>query len=276
MLHKIYKEKHNVTNKKYETNRLTTKLTQLRERNEKALVLFLTAGYPKLDSTVPLVLELSQAGADIIELGMPFSDPLADGPIIQASSQQAIKNGITLDHILNQVKEIRKHTNIPLVLMGYLNPILHYGEEKFFADARKAGVDGIILPEVPLEESDRFLSFNRKYNLADILFVGPSTSDERVRTVDKVTSGFLYCVSTTGVTGRTDIGNIEFYVKRVKRNAKNNPVLVGFGIKTPADAQRIALHADGVIVGSALIQKIAQENTAAEIDDWVQRLKNAI
>jgi tryptophan synthase alpha chain len=265
-----------VKSKKFETNRLTTKLTQLRERNEKALVLFLTAGYPQLDSTVPLSLELAQAGADIIELGMPFSDPLADGPVIQASSQQAIKNGITLEHILGQVKEIREHSDIPLVLMGYLNPILHYGEEKFFADARKAGVDGIILPEVPLEESDRFLSFNRKYNLADILFIGPATSDERIRNIDKISSGFLYCVSTTGVTGRSNIGNIESYVKRVKRHAKKNPVLVGFGIKTPEDAQRIAQHADGVIVGSALIQKITQVGTATEIDDWVRQLKNTI
>ncbi len=262
--------------KNFETNRLTAKLKQLRERNEKALVLFLTAGYPKLDSTVPLVLELSQAGADIIELGMPFSDPLADGPIIQASSQQAIKNGITLNLILDHVKEIRKQTDIPLVLMGYLNPILHYGKEKFFADARKAGVDGIILPEVPLEESNHFLMLTRKHHLADILLVSPATPDKRIREIDKISSGFLYCVSTTGVTGRTDIGNIESYIKRVKRNAKNNPVLVGFGIKTPADAQRIAQHADGVIVGSALIQKIAHKITATEIDDWVRQLKNAL
>jgi tryptophan synthase alpha chain len=262
--------------KKFETNRLTTKLTQLRERNEKALVLFLTAGYPRLDSTVPLSLELAQAGADIIELGMPFSDPLADGPVIQASSQQAIKNGITLSRILDQVKEIREHSDIPIVLMGYLNPILHYGEEQFFADARKAGVDGIILPEVPLEESDRFLSLTRKHHLADILLVSPATTDKRIREIDKISSGFLYCVSTTGVTGHSSIGDIESYVSRVKRNAKNNPVLVGFGIKTSEDAQRIAQHADGVIVGSALIQKIALAGTATEIGDWVRQLKNAI
>ncbi|MGD0589391.1 MAG: tryptophan synthase subunit alpha [Bacteroidota bacterium] len=262
--------------KKFDTNRLTTKLTQLKKRNEKALVLFLTSGYPQLESTVPLVLELAQAGADIIELGMPFSDPLADGPVIQASSQQAIKNGITLEHILGQVKEIRKHTNIPLVLMGYLNPILHYGVEKFFADARKSGIDGIILPEVPLEESDRFLSLARKHHLADILLVSPATTDKRIREIDKISSGFLYCVSTTGVTGRSGVGDIESYVRRVKRNAKKNPVLVGFGIKTPEDAQRIAQHADGVIVGSALIQKITQAGTATEIGDWVRQLKNAI
>jgi tryptophan synthase alpha chain len=160
--------------------------------------------------------------------------------------------------------------------MGYLNPILHYGEEKFFADAAKVGVDGIILPEVPLEESDRFLSLTRKHHLADILLVSPATTDKRIREIDKISSGFLYCVSTTGVTGRSNIGDIESYLKRVKRNAKKNPVLVGFGIKTPTDAQRIAQHADGVIVGSALIEKIARESTAMEIDDWVRQLKNAL
>jgi tryptophan synthase alpha chain len=266
----------NRTKKHQHFNRITQTLNSLKEQKKKALVLFLTAGFPKLESTVPLVLELAQAGADIIELGMPFSDPLADGPVIQASSQQAIKNGITLDKILNQVKEIRKHTDIPLVLMGYLTPILHYGEEKFFANAAKAGVDGIILPEVPLEESDRFLSLTRKHHLADILLVSPATSDKRIREIDKISSGFLYCVSTTGVTGKSSLGDIESYVKRVKRNAKKNSVLVGFGIKTPADAQCISQNADGVIVGSALIQKITQAGTATEIDDWVRQLKNAM
>ncbi len=263
-------------NKKSETNRIVAKLAQLKKRNEKALTLFITAGYPKLDSTVPLALELTQAGANIIEIGMSFSDPLADGPIIQSSSQQAIKNGITLDIILKQIKEIRKCSEIPLVLMGYLNPILHYGQERFFNDAAKAGVDGIILPEVPLEESKRFLTLSRKYNFADILFVSPATTDERILTIDKTISGFLYCVSTTGVTGRSNIGNIESYVKRVKHNAKNNPVLVGFGIKTPADARRIARHADGVIIGSALIKRIAMKESTRDIVNWVRKLKEAL
>jgi tryptophan synthase alpha chain len=196
--------------------------------------------------------------------------------VIQASSQQAIKNGITLDHILEQVKEIRKHIDIPLILMGYLNPILHYGEERFFADATKAGIDGIILPEVPLEESNRFLILTRNHHLADILLVSPATSDKRIRNIDEVTSGFLYCVSTTGVTGRSDIGDIESYVKRVKRNAKNNPVLVGFGIKTPADARRISRSADGVIVGSALIQRITHGDSITQIGTYVKSLKKGL
>jgi len=257
-------------------NRITQTLNALTEKNNKALVCFLTAGFPTIDATIPIVLEIEKGGADIIELGMPFSDPLADGPIIQASSQQAIKNGITLNRILEQVKDIRKYSKIPLVLMGYLNPILRYGQMRFFVDAAKAGVDGIILPEVPLEESNRFLAHTRKYHLADILLVSPATSDKRIRNIDKATSGFLYCVSTTGVTGRSNIGNIESYVKRVKQNAKKNPVLVGFGIRTPEDARRIAQHGDGVIIGSALIQRIARGDSPQKVGDWVRQLKEAI
>jgi tryptophan synthase alpha chain len=257
-------------------NRITEKLKYLTNRKEKALVCFVTAGFPTIEATVPLVREIEKCGADIIELGMPFSDPLADGPVIQASSQQAIKNGITLVHILKYVREIRKHSDIPLVLMGYLNPIIHYGEEQFFADAVKSGVDGVILPEVPLEESNRYLLLTRKYYIADILLVSPATPDKRILEIDEVTSGFLYCVSTTGVTGRSNVGDIKSYVKRVKHNAKKNPVLVGFGIKTPSDAHRIAQYADGVIVGSALIQRIANKNPLKEIGGWVRQLKKAL
>jgi len=173
----------------YENNRISMKLSELQQQKKKALVLFLTAGYPQLDSTVPLALELGQAGADIIELGMPFSDPLADGPVIQASSQQAIKNGITLEHILGQVKEFG-NIRIFAGVNGLLKSILHYGEERFFADAANVGVDGVILPEVPLEESDRFLSLARKHHLADILLVSPATTDNEFARSIKSHQGF--------------------------------------------------------------------------------------
>jgi len=262
--------------KKVGINRLTATLKRLRDQKEKALVLFLTAGFPRRNSTVPLVLKLVQAGADIIELGMPFSDPLADGPVIQASSQRAIKNGITLKQIFNHVKEIRKHSQVPLVLMGYLNPILHYGEKQFFADAAKAGVDGVILPEVPLEESNRYVLLTQQHHLADILLVSPATTDNRIQEIDHSSSGFLYCVSTTGVTGRSNIGNIESYIKRVKRRARKNPVLVGFGIKTPVDARRLSRSADGVIVGSALLQKMMQGESLIQICKYIRAIKSSI
>ena len=206
-------------------NRIAETLAALQSKNEKALVLFLTAGYPALDSAVTLVPELANAGADIIEIGMPYSDPLADGPVIQASSHQAIQNGIMLEKILAQVKEIRKHTSVPIILMGYITPILNYGAEKFFTDAAQAGADGVILPEVPLEESGKYIALTTKNNLADILLVSPTTSDKRIRELDNVSTGFLYCVSTTGVTGKTSAGDIHSYVQRVKRNAKKNAVL---------------------------------------------------
>jgi tryptophan synthase alpha chain len=257
-------------------NRVTATLAALQERKEKALVLFLTAGYPAIDTAVTLVPALANAGADIIEIGMPFSDPLADGPVIQASSQQAIQNGITLEIILKQVQEIRKQTSVPIILMGYVTPILKYGAEKFFADAAQAGADGVILPEVPLEESKKYLELTQKNNLADILLVSPTTSDKRIRELDKTSTGFLYCVSITGVTGKTGAGDIHAYVQRVKRNVKKNAVLVGFGIRTPEDARRIAHDADGVIIGSALIQKLAAQTPLADIYQWVADVKKAM
>jgi tryptophan synthase alpha chain len=257
-------------------NRVTATLAELHQRNEKALVLFLTAGYPAIESAISLVPELAKAGADIIEIGMPFSDPLADGSVIQASSQQAIQNGITLKIILSQVKEIRRQTSVPIILMGYVTPILKYSAEKFFADAAAAGADGVILPEVPLEESKTYLKLTQKNNLADILLVSPTTADKRIRELDNVSTGFLYCVSTTGVTGKTSASDIHTYLQRVKRNAKKNSVLVGFGIRTPEDAQRIAHDADGVIIGSALIQKLAAQTPLADIYQWIADVKRAM
>jgi len=166
-------------------NRISQTLYALHKRNEKALVCFLTAGFPKRYSTVPLVQAIEKGGVDIIEIGMPFSDPLAEGPIIQHSSQIALRNGVTLDSILSQVRVIRKRSEIPLVLMGYLNPILLYGEEKFFAAAAQAGVDGMILPELPLEESKRFSLTMKKYGLAHIILVAPTTLEAELQKLIK-------------------------------------------------------------------------------------------
>jgi tryptophan synthase alpha chain len=256
-------------------NRITDKLQLLRQRNEKALALFLTAGYPTRDATVDLVLALERAGADIIELGMPFSDPLADGPVIQRASAIALKNGVTLDSILEDVNTIRKKSVVPIVLMGYVNPILRYGPGRFFSAAASAGADGIIVPELPLEESGMFSQLIVSAGLSHIHLVAPTTSTERMRRIDDVSSGFLYCVSVTGVTGME--GNIvsEEYLQRVRLTARKNPVLVGFGIHSAADVKRYARLADGVIVGSALLQRLTvepQEETA----EWVRGLKNAL
>jgi tryptophan synthase alpha chain len=256
--------------------RITQKLRSLANKDEKALACFITAGFPSLSATVPLFQGVEEGGADIVEIGMPFSDPLADGPTIQLSSQIALKNGITLERIISCVETIRKHSEMPIVLMGYLNPILAYGTDRFFGDAKQAGIDGIILPELLFEESRKYKPVFNKFGIDNILLVTPSTPSERIARIDSASEGFLYCVSTTGVTGSARLSIKSDYISKVKRSAKKNSVLVGFGIKTPGDAHRIAQYADGVIVGSALIDRISKGNSIREISRWVRQIKDAV
>jgi tryptophan synthase alpha chain len=256
--------------------RIENKLSGLQKEKKKALVFFLTAGFPKHDSTEVLATALEQGGADMLEIGMPFSDPLADGPAIQESSSVAIKNGVTLQTVLDTVRAIRKKSGIPLVLMGYLNPILRFGEAKFFAKAADAGVDGIILPELPFEETDRFKSLIDGNGLSQILLVTPTTSPERIRNIDAASRGFLYCVSTTGVTGSGRRSNIKSYLATLRQHAQRNPLLVGFGISTPQDAASIATSADGVIIGSALIRRIAGAGNSDNLTTWTQEFRTSL
>ena len=256
--------------------RIEETLSSLKSKEKKALVFFLTAGFPKLESTEEIALALERGGADIIEIGMPFSDPLADGPAIQKSSDVAIKNGVTLQSVLDTVRVIRRKSAIPLILMGYLNPILRFGEKEFFPRAADAGVDGIILPELPFEETSRFKSLIEGSGLSQILLVTPTTSAERIRNIDSASCGFLYCVSTTGVTGSEHKSDVANYLEVVRRNARKNPLLVGFGISNPLDAGSTAKYSDGVIIGSALIRRISSPATPNEISEWVQGFRRAI
>lgn len=257
-------------------NRLQQTMIRCAEKGEKALACFLTAGYPRPEELLPLLGAIEKGGADIIELGMPFSDPMADGPVIQLSSHVALQQGVTLEWILSQIPLIRRRSDIPIVLMGYLNPIMAYGAEKFFNTAALAGVDGIILPELPLEEQDRYEDFIKDNKLANILLVTPTTSPERITLIDKRSSGFLYCVSTAGVTGSRKRKLDTNYVKKVKTSAKKNPVLVGFGISTAEDARRAVSNADGVIVGSALIELIGKGKSLAAIESFVRGIKDGM
>lgn len=228
--------------------------------SSKIMSLFLTAGYPDLESTVDLVLGFEENGAELIELGMPYSDPLADGPTIQYSSEIAIKKGITMERIFKMIDKIRTKSNIPIILMGYMNPVFRYGVADFCKKAGEAGADGLIIPDIPPEESGLIDNEAEKTGLAMIYLIAPNTSDERMRKIDNKSKGFVYCVSVTGVTGARDGGevatSVERFVDRVNQNVTKNPVMVGFGIKSHEDAVRIAAKADGFIVGSALIDTI--------------------
>ena len=206
-------------------NRLQQTLIRCAAQKEKALACFLTAGYPTPEELLPLVCTIEKGGADIIELGMPFSDPLADGPVIQHSSQIALQQGVTLDWILAQVRLIRQRSNIPIVLMGYLNPIIAYGTKKFFTTAASAGADGIILPELPLEEQGRYADLINDNKLANILLVTPTTMPARIAQIDKRSSGFLYCVSTAGVTGSRKNIIDNSYIKRKGEEPCGNRIL---------------------------------------------------
>jgi tryptophan synthase alpha chain len=268
------------------TDRLPTKFRQLRADGRRALAFFYTAGFPAIDSTVPVGRALAAGGADIIELGMPFSDPLADGPVIQKSSEVALRNGMTLKVLLDQVRQLRTEVDLPIVLMGYLNPILRYGSKAFFADAKAAGVDGIILPEVPLEEAELFGGLLREAGLAHILLVTPTTPPERLEKIDACASGFVYCVSMTGVTGGQVGAGTDAYLRSVRSRVKVNPMMVGFGISEPAQASSMAKEADGVIIGSALIRQLERVESKGEwgsgpqslawLVEWVRGFREAL
>ncbi|RNC85495.1 MAG: tryptophan synthase subunit alpha [Balneola sp.] len=261
-------------------NRITKKF-QDKGSGEKLMSLFITAGYPDLESTVDLILGFEKEGADVIELGMPFSDPLADGPTIQYSSEVAIANGISIDKIFEMVQEIRKSSEIPIILMGYMNPVLRYGVSEFCKKAGEAGADGLILPDIPVEESGIIEAEAMKNDLPIIYLVAPNTSDERMRLADQKSEGFVYCVSVTGVTGARDgkevSDSVSRFIERVNTNVTKNPKMVGFGIKSYEDAQQIASNADGFIVGSALIDTIKKtypvENWKQDVFSFVHSLK---
>lgn len=249
--------------------------------NRKALSLFVTAGYPTIESTVPLVVALANAGADVIELGVPFSDPIADGPTIQVSSEIALRNGVTLQKTLELAKKIRKQSDVPLVLMGYANPVYAYGLEKFLATCSNIGIDGTIIADLPLEESEEYRTFASKHNIATIFLAAPTTSNERLTELDNASTGFLYCVSVTGVTGeRQELAKqSEEFLQRARAVVKKNPLLVGFGIATPDDARNVAKLSDGIIIGSALIKLIqnsSQDHFIEKAEEFVKLIRKAL
>lgn len=246
-------------------NRIDETFHSLREKRA-ALMPYLPLGYPNIHISRELIRVAQDAGADLLELGVPFSDPLADGPVIQHATQVALANDMNLKRCLDLVQDARANgVTIPLVLMGYYNPILQYDLKKFARDAFEVGADGVIVPDLPIEEAGDLQDAAQDQDLHVIFLAAPTSDDERLRKIGRETRGFLYLVSVTGVTGaREDLpAGIEEFVKRT-RAVTNKPICVGFGISNAASARRIAEIADGVIVGSALVQKIGEPSTAIE------------
>ncbi len=225
---------------------------------------YLCAGDPTPELTAKLLLTLEEAGADLIELGVPFSDPIADGPTIQRASERALTHGISLQQILEMVKSLRKKTEIPIALMSYYNPIFRMGEEAFCKAAQEAGVDGVIVPDLPPEEAQQLLEVAPRYNLATVFLVAPTSPPERMQLIASVSTGFVYCVSLTGVTGARAILSDEVAPMIAElRKHTDKPISVGFGVSTPEQATQVAQIADGVIVGSAIVNVI-EENMEDE------------
>ena len=248
---------------------------RLKTHAGKAFIPYIMAGDPSFETTKETVLMLEQCGADIVELGVPFSDPLADGPTIQRASERALKNNVTLRKVIAFVKDIRSSTQIPLILMTYFNPVFKYGSEHFIRDAADAGVDGLIIPDLPPDEAADFIKHARRANLDTIFLLAPTSTEDRIRIVTKASKGFIYYVSITGTTGSGLLfdGSMERLISEI-RGCTDTPIAVGFGVSTPEDAATVAKIADGVIVGSAIVNKL--HKTPDTLKDYVISLRQAI
>ncbi|MCA9510027.1 MAG: tryptophan synthase subunit alpha [Myxococcota bacterium] len=252
--------------------RLDACFAALRARGERAFLPYLTAGDPDLETTEQLVLAMAEAGADVIELGVPFSDPIADGPTIQRASQRAIASGTTLRRILELVRRVRARTDVPILLMGYANNFFAMGDEAFAKAAQEAGVDAVIVADLPPEEGAAFFAACRAAGIAPVLLAAPTTTPARLAMLARETRGFLYYVSLTGVTSaRSELARGIEQGVRAARAAGPAPVCVGFGISTPEQAREVGLHADGVVVGSAIVERIEAAASRADAVDSVAR-----
>jgi tryptophan synthase alpha chain len=261
-------------------SQLGERFQALKEKNERALICYVVAGDPSLERTVEVVQALDDAGVDAIELGIPFSDPLADGPSIQAGAQRALGAGATVPRTLEIVRQIRRQSEIPLVLMTYFNPTLRYGVERFAADAAAAGADGVIETDLTPEEAEPWIAAARANGLDTVFLLAPTSTDERIKVVSQISTGFVYAVSRIGVTGaREDIpAELPALVESIRRHTQV-PVCVGFGISRPEQVSKIGAFADGVVVGSALVDVIGREGDgpglASAVREYAASLKAA-
>ncbi|RKD91948.1 tryptophan synthase subunit alpha [Mangrovibacterium diazotrophicum] len=260
---------------------MKNRINQLfQDKKENILSVYFTAGYPKLDDTVSIIEKLVANGVDLIEIGMPFSDPVADGPVIQHSSLIALKNGMTIKTLFEQLKGIREKVNIPLILMGYLNPVIQFGVEKFCEKCSEVGIDGLILPDLPLNEyQENYREVFAKYNLHNILLITPQTSEKRLVEIDEASSGFIYMVSSSSTTGaKNSVADFHIdYFERIQNMKLKNPRVIGFGISNQETFYNACKYAQGAIIGSAFVKALEGETTLDEkISNFVNQVVKTV
>jgi len=251
------------------------RINQKMQENKKLLSIYFTAGYPALEDTVQIIQDLEKNGVDMIEIGLPFSDPLADGPTIQESSTAALKNGMTTEKLFEQLKDIRQTVAIPLIVMGYFNPMLQYGVEAFCKKCREIGVDGLIMPDLPLDVyKNEYEDIFKKYGLINVFLITPQTSDERIREIDEASDGFIYMVSSASVTGsKSGFGNEqEAYFERIAKMNLKKPQIVGFGIKDAETFQQATKTAKGAIIGSAFIKHLTVSGKN-KVQEFIRKIR---
>ena len=242
------------------------------DKKSNILSIYYTAGYPELGDTVKIAEELERAGADMLEIGIPYSDPVADGPVIQASSKQSLDSGMNLNLLFQQLKELRSRVNIPILLMGYVNPMLQFGVENFCKACVEVGVDGCIVPDLPMVEYEEFYQDTfEKYNLCNIFLVTPQTSEERVRKIDSLTTGFIYMVSSSATTGKNLqlSQNTDDYFARIAGMKLKNPVMIGFGINSKATFEKACQYANGAIIGTAFVKVLTEDKSSENIEKFM-------
>jgi len=252
-------------------------------QDKKPLITYISGGDPSLEMTEKMIYKLQSEGVDIIEIGIPFSDPLADGPVIQEASQRALKGGTTLKKLIAKINQIQNQVKVPLVLMGYYNSILNYGEKEFAGDISAAGISGVIIPDLPVDEKEELSEHLADYGISQIMLVTPNTSEQRLKEITAKSSGFIYCVAHLGTTGDDQQGvypGLESYLDRVRKIAGEIPLGLGFGIDGPEKVGKIIDYPDGIIIGSALIKTIQTGDTEAEMlenaGEFIRSIKNVM
>ena len=251
------------------------RINETLNKEQKLLSIYFTAGFPQLEDTVTILKQLEASGVDMIELGLPFSDPLADGPTIQESSTQALKNGMTTDKLFDQLKDIRQHIKVPLIVMGYFNPMMQYGVERFCQRCQEVGIDGLIVPDLPVDVyHEQYQDLFQEYGLLNMFLITPQTPDARIRYIDEVSEGFIYMVSSAATTGaQSSFGNTqEAYFKRIEAMNLNAKLLVGFGISNAETYQAATAHSKGAIIGSAFIKNLEAKGVNS-VQDFIRTIR---